>query len=330
MVRFTKCLVAVVALGFVVGSACKKADDAKGAGGGAAGGDDVALIPADSEVVVGFNFAQLQQSALWKQYSPKIMDKMSSKLTDFKAACGFDPMEAFKSMTMGMKNVGGAGTKPDGVMVVHGPDKTKMLSCMDKYKAEAAKHGTDITVDGDVILAKDSKDGMTYAMTFVNDTTMVATLGTMGTKDGVKAAAKGGNGLKSSQMFNDLFSKINTNDSLWMMVNGNSPLLDKMGAMIGKPKAIYGSINITDGLAVDFHVKSATADEAKSLVDLAKTQTESPQVKNMVDKIDISNTGDDAHFVVAMGAQKLQSLIGMFGGMMGMMGGGGGGGGMGQ
>jgi hypothetical protein len=324
MVRFTKCLVAVVALGFVVGSACKKADDAKGGGGGSTG-DDVALIPADSEVVFGLNFAQLQQSALWKQYSPKLMEKMSDKLNQVKTAGGFDPMTSFKSMSMGMKNVGaGGGAKPDGVMVVHGPDKAKIMACMDKYKAEAAKNDTEITIDGDVVLVKSTKDNETAAMTFVNDTTMIATIGTLGTKDGVKAAAKGGNGLKSSQMFNDLFGKINTSDSLWFLVNGNSPLLDK-ASMMGKPKAMYGSLNITDGLAVDFHVKSSSADEAKSLVDMAKAQTDSPQVKQMVDKIEITNNGDDAHFVVAMSAQKLQSLVGMFGGMMGMMGGGGGG-----
>ncbi len=306
-----------------MGSACKKADDAKGGGGGGATGDDVALIPADSEVVFGLNFAQLQQSALWKQYSPKLMAKMSDKLTQFQAACGFDPMTSFKSMSIGMKNLGGADKKPDGVMVVHGPDKAKIMSCMDTYKAEAAKDGTEITVDGDVVLVKDTKNNQTAAMTFVNDTTMIATIGTMGTKDGVKAAAKGGNGLKSSQMFNDLFGKINTGDSLWVLVNGNSPLLDK-ASMMGKPKAMYGSLNITDGLAVDFHVKSASADEAKSLVDMAKAQTDNPQVKQMVDKIDITSNGDDAHFVVTMSAQKLQALMGMFGGMMGMMGGGGG------
>ena len=317
MVRFTN-FIAVAALGFVVGAACNKADKA---GGGAAGGDAVALIPADSEMVIGLNFAQLEQSALWKQYAPKLMDKMSGKLTEFKTACGFDPMDAFKSMTLGMKNLSDKpGAQPDGVVVVKGPDKAKMMACMDKYKAEAAKEGTEVTVDGDVVLIKD-KENRNAAMTFINDSTMVVTIGTAATKDGVKAAAKGGNGLKSSATFNDMFSKINTGDSLWIMVNGNSPLLDK-ASVIGKPKAVYGSVNVTDGLAVDMHVKAESPDAAKSLVDMVKGETDSPQVKGMVDKIEITNAGDDAHFVVAMSSQKLQNLVSMFGGMMGMMGGG--------
>jgi hypothetical protein len=319
MVRFTKSwLIGVVALGFVVGAACDKGGNKAGGGGG----DDVSLIPADSEMVIGLNFAQLKQSALWKQFGPKIMDQASGKLTEFKAACGFDPVDAFKSMTIGFKNLNDApGAKPDGVIVVKGPEKSKVMPCMDKYKAEAAKQGTEISVDGDVVLFKD-KDGSTAAMTFVNDTTMIAAVGTQGTKDGVKAAAKGGNSLKSSQAFNEMYSKINTGDSLWIMVNGNSPLLDKAAMLGGKPKAVYGSLNVTDGLAVDLHIREATADAAKSLVDLAKGQTDNPQVKQMVDKLDISNNGDDAHFVVAMSQQKLQALISQFGGMLGMMGGG--------
>src|ERR1051325_2084457 len=108
-------LVAIVALG--LGAAgCKKSDDNKGgtptadktaekmggdkapagdkpaAGGAISGqmGDDLSLLPVDSEVVMGINIAQLQQSALWKQFSPKLMEKMAKGLADFKAACGLD------------------------------------------------------------------------------------------------------------------------------------------------------------------------------------------------------------------------------------------------
>ena len=95
---------------------------------GVVAGDDLSLLPADSEMVLGLNFAQLQQSALWKQFAPKLMDKMSKGLNDFKAACGFDPMEAVKSVTMGLKGVG--NDQPDGAVVVHGLDKAKSMACL--------------------------------------------------------------------------------------------------------------------------------------------------------------------------------------------------------
>jgi hypothetical protein len=113
-------LVALVALGLGAG-ACKKKEENKAAQPGtsttqtdgtgtvaptggpvaaatAVGSDDLSLLPADSEMVMGLNFAQLQQSALWKQYSPLFMGKISSGLADFKTACGFDPMEAITSV----------------------------------------------------------------------------------------------------------------------------------------------------------------------------------------------------------------------------------------
>src|ERR1041385_6549253 len=182
-------LVALAGLGLGLG-ACKKNEDKKAgdttaagkstdkatgggatSGGGAvAAGDDLALLPADSEMVLGLNFAQLQQSALWKQFSPKLMEKMQSGLAEFKAACGFDPMEAVKSVSMGLKGVG--NDVPDGAIVVHGLDKAKSMACLDKAKAEAAKQGSEITVDGDVFTVKD-KNGQTTAWTFTGSDTLL-------------------------------------------------------------------------------------------------------------------------------------------------------------
>src|SRR5262245_27627147 len=135
MVRIRKgWLVAMAVVGLGT-AACKKNEDKKSAdqpaadktadkkaepGGSPASapsdGEDLSLLPADSEVVLGLNFAQLQQSALWKQFSPKLMEKMCKELADFKSACGFDIMTAFQSMSIGLKGLGG---KPEGAIVVH-------------------------------------------------------------------------------------------------------------------------------------------------------------------------------------------------------------------
>jgi len=327
-------LAAIAALGLAAG-ACKKNEN-KGAGTGSAtattggdktsatpvavaGGDDLALLPVDSELVMGLNFAQLQQSALWKQYSPKIMEKAAGDLADFKADCGFDPMEAIKSVTFGMKGLG--GDKPDGVIVVHGPDKAKSMACIEKEKAKAAAKGTEITVDGDVILIKD-KSGEPTAFTFINDNTMVGVIGANATKDGVLAAAKGGSTLKTSPAFVEMYSKINTKDSIWGLANGNSPAFAKMGAMGLKPKAIFGSINVTDGLTLDMRIRTEKPDDAKGFVATMQGQINNPQVKQMFDKLEVTQDGSDVKISVALSNQKLQQLTQMLGGMMGgMMGG---------
>ncbi len=213
-------------------------------------------------------------------------------------------------------------------IVIHGPDKAKMMACLDKVKDDAAKKGTEITQDGDVVLVKDKK-GTTSAMMFVNDSTLLGVIGSKGNAEGVKEAAKGTSALKTSPTFVDMYSKINTQDSIWMLINGNSPALQKASGMGIKPKAVFGSLNLTDGLSVDVRVRMGTPEEVKSFVGMAQGQINNPQVKQMFDTLDITGDGTDAKITVKMSAQKLQALVGMLGGMMGgMMGGMGGGGGM--
>ena len=338
MVRTRSLLVAVAALGLGA-FGCKKKEEKKAeptAGSATApatpekppapavqivGGEDLALLPADSEMVMGLNFAQLKQSALWKQFSPKLMEKISGGLADFKAACGFDPIDAIQTVSLGMKGLG--GDSPDGALVIHGPDKTKSMACIDKAKAEAKKKGSEVTLDGEVFTVKD-KEGKTTAWTFVNQTTLLGVLGPTASKDSLLAAAKGTSALKSSPTFVEMYNKINTKESLWLLINGNAPFMAKAAQAGVKPKAIFGSVNVTDGLTLDMRIRLGSPDEATQLVNMAKGQTNNAQVKQMFDKLDVTVDGNDAKIALAMSQAKLQNMVNMVGSMMGgMMGGGG-------
>jgi hypothetical protein len=280
--------------------------------------DDLSLLPVDSEAVMGINFSQLQQSALWKKFvEPQMMKgEFPSKLAKFKDNCGFDPMTSIKSIAMGMKGLG--GDKPDGVIVVHGAGKKQSLDCFDKMKAEMEKDGDKVTRDGDVVLMN-SKKGETVALTFVNDDTAVMVMGPNATKDGVLKAAKGGSALKTSPAFVEMYSKINTQASLWMLVNGTSKVFDKAAQMGMKPKAVFGSLNVTDGLAVDVRMRLESADQATQTANTFRGQLQAFQ--QMVDKLEVTNDNADVKVVVAMSQQKLEALVknlaGMFGGRMG-------------
>ena len=120
-----------------------------------------------------------------------------------------------------------------------------------------------------------------------------------------------------------MYSKINTKESMWLLINGNAPFMAKAAQAGVKPKAVFGSVNVTDGLTVDMRIRLGSPDEATQLVNMAKGQTNNPQVKAMFDKLDVTADGADAKIAIAMSNAKLQQLIGMVGGMMGgMMGGG--------
>jgi hypothetical protein len=347
-------LVALLALGLGA-AACKKNDDkaapsadktteaktgggaadksapapAPAAGGAISGvvGDDLALIPVDSDVVIGVNFAQLQQSALWKQYvAPKLgsapgMDK-------FKALCGFDPLDSLKSLSIGVKGVGGKDKDISGTVVVHGYDKSKAMACFDKDGVkEAEKDGSKVVIDGDVVMVTE-KTGQHVGFTFVNNDTALAIVGPdAASKDSVKKVAAGGSALRSSQAFVEMFQKLNSQDTLWFVLNGNSPAMAKASAMGIKMKALFGSLAISDGLAVNVRARLGSADEATNMAAMAKGQL--GQAKQFFDKMDVSSDGPDVKFDVAMSKEKLTQLVGMVAGMMGGMMGGMSGGGMG-
>lgn len=280
-----------------------------------AANDDLALIPADSELVLGLNWKQLSGSALWTELvKPKMMKdpKVSAKLEEFKTQCGFDPMEAVTSVSLGMKNLD--SKNPDGVIIVHGLDKAKSMACFDKKGKELfEKDGGKASVDGDVVTL--TKENETTAMTFINDSTLLIVGGSKASKDGIKEVQAGKDALKSSQAFTEMYSKVNAGDSMWALVNGSAKAFDGKLPMGIKFKAVFGSINVTDGLSVDGHVRFDSADQASALAKMASSQA--AQVKMFVDKLDISNDGADLKVSIAMSNAKLKSLMSMAGGKLG-------------
>jgi hypothetical protein len=317
---------AVVVLGLALAlvAACKKDDPAGDKNGGKSGAsgnpafrEDLALIPRDSEVVFGINVSQVQQSGLWKKFvEPVLMtgDAMR-KIGEFKAKCGIDPMTAVKSVSIGVK--GAASGKPEGVVVIHGMDKAKGMSCLDSMKDDMAKDGTELSHDGDVVVFKNTRGGVQAAMQYVNDTTAFAVFGEQVTAASVKSA-QAGETLKSSQPFLDMYGKINTGESLWLLLSGK--VLDKGAALGVKATAVYGSLNVTDGLTLDLRMQFATPEDATKFADLSKSQAK--QAAKMFDKADITSDGKEVKFSIALSSQKLEALVAQLKGLFSAFGGG--------
>jgi hypothetical protein len=268
--------------------------------------DDLSLLPVDSEIVMGLNFAQLQKSALWKRFVEPQLAKadVQEKLTKFKDACGIDPTAAMTSLSLGMKGVG--SDKPDGVVVMHGVNKDKSLACLDKFKAEVEKDGAKLTTDGDVVMVS-KNGGDTVAFTFVNADTLVAVVGPNANPAGVKTAAAGGSALKTSPSFVEMYGKIKSQDSLWLLMNGSSKAFDQAAGMGFRPKAVFGSINVTDGLTADMNVRLESPDKATQFAGVINAQ--SAQVKPMVDKLEVSSDAADVKISLGLSAAKLDQLI---------------------
>jgi hypothetical protein len=274
--------------------------------------DDLSLLPVDSEMVGGLDFQQLQASALWKQFMGPMMAKndVQKDMAEFQQQCGMDPMKVVSKLSFGFKGLG--NQNPDGVIVMHGIDKTKAVACYDKL-VKSGKIGKEAKKDGDVLLFK--KDNNQAAFTFVDANTALFVMGTNGTKDGIKTVAKGGSALKTSAAFVELYKKTNTSDTLWVIMNGSSKAFDAMASLGIKPKAVYGSLNVTKDLNLDLRVRMKSAADATNLSNMANSQVKA--AAGMVDKLNIATDGNDVTVKVLLSDAKLKALATQFGGMMG-------------
>jgi hypothetical protein len=268
--------------------------------------DDLSLLPVDSDIVGGLDMTKLQKSAAWKKYVEPLLAQGDVKkgLDEFKTACGVDPLKLATKMAFGMKQT--SGDTPDMVIVVHGMPKAKLTACL-------AKPGADTKKDGDVFLTT-PKDGQAMAFKFIDDTTAFAILGSKATGDNVRAAVKG-SGIKGSQAFMDLYKNTNTNETVWMIANGNAKMFDAMQATGMRPKALSGSVALASDVNASIRMRLESADKASQFATMAKGQVASAQA--LFDKLAVGSTGADVTVALSLGPEKLDNLVKMLGGMMG-------------
>lgn len=277
---------------------------------------DLALLPADSDMVIGLNFAQLQKSALWQQYvAPKLA--ASTDLQEFHDICGFDPLQALQSVVVGGR---WDGDEPSGTAVVHGESRSKTMGCLTKTGiAKAEQDGAKVAIDGDVVLVTD-KSGTQLGLTFLDEQTALVVFGpdaaTAATIEHIAAGTEGQT-LDSSAAFHELYGKTNTHDSLWVLVNAQKPAFQRAASLGLHMKAIFGSVNVTDGLTVDAHLRTQSPDEANNFVTLMHSQlAQSPQIQQFVDKLEITASEADVNVAVTLSQQKLTMLAGVFAGAL--------------
>jgi hypothetical protein len=303
--------VLAISLGTV---ACKKKDADTGQGSGAPGAvkkdapqGDLGLIPVDSEAVIGVNWGQLQSSGLWKQFVEPEMKKdadFMKNMESFKTRCGFDPMTTVKGMSIGMKGLG--DDTPEGIMVLTGPDKAKTMACVDKWKEEAAKEELTVTKDGDIVLVMDkSQEGA--GVTFISDNRMLIVIGKGVTADAVKKAAAGGSTLSTSPAFVEMYGKIAKDQSVWFLMNGNSKIFEQAQQLGLRPKAVFGSLNVTDSVTADVRARLDSPDQATQTV--ANFSGQVKAMAGMVDKLDFVADGADVKLSAAASKEKLTQLV---------------------
>jgi RNA polymerase sigma factor (sigma-70 family) len=281
---------------------------------------DLALLPADSEEVIGLNFAQLRQSALGQRLVAPQLAQLArlAAIQNFEAKCGFDPITSLESVSIGVKDPGHQHSMT-GVVVIHGFEKTKVMPCFEaKAIPYSLQHGATVKMDGEVVLITDGASGKHSAFVFTDPKTAILVFGPDGaSRQAVEAVIAGKNGVTTSSVFSDALQYVNTDASIWMMVGEGSPLLGRANTELAKHDSVklgtsYLSLQITDTLAIDAGVRLGSPDTVARVVSAVQSRLSAPEARAKIsqyfDQLDVAADGPDLIISAAMTGEQVLHL----------------------
>jgi hypothetical protein len=316
--------ITVVATGLAALGACFGSSSSGGSGGGtgiqnkatqasyaAAASDALAFLPADSEIVLGLDMQQVLGSPLWKRYGDGLMASIGKELSEFKAACGYDPFATMRTMAMGVKV--GAGDNPEGVFVVHGLDRDKTMACIPRMPSKGGR--TPQIEGGVVVVPGKGADDYPMALTFVDASTAVFAMGPQMSRATLEAQLAAGAPLRKSRAFSELWSGIDSKQTMWVVMNGSSKAFDALASMGARPKSVIGSLSLANGLSATGRLRFDSPDQATQLAGMVQGQL--GMVKTMVEEVEVAADGPDLTLKLGMSVQQIEQMVGMLGGMLG-------------
>lgn len=351
----TRTLVILVSSCILSLAGCKKDKKAEPGGGSAAAkaalpaSDELrtalAMMPLDSEAIVGFDLAELRGTELYKTYEKDLRGQAASQLETIQKLCGFDPSEKLTSVVAAGK---GNSRKGDATAVVRGLSKADTMGCLTKASKE--KHeGVTITVDGDfamiqaevpddeaeadgdggVPLVADSPPdpsaapktakatrGESASVQFLDDQTAVVARREGKAPDKAAMAAivgaKPGEGVTSSAPFMEMIDGIDTDAPLWFVINGKAPAVQKLTRGLLRFDAAYGHVLVGSGLDIHATMRVDKDETAKSMSEMAQRQVDSMKkslMKDMLGEVTVTQDGRDVHLRLQESREQLAKLI---------------------
>ncbi len=329
---YTTVAAALCALAFSATGCEKKKDEGGGAAGGGGGAKGAAgaaaavpsktgfaVFPGDSQFVVGINLASARSSGLWAKYKDKVEAQMAKEFAELREACGIDPIGQVQTIIAAGKQ--GGGGEPDAVVVMKGLQRGSLKTCGEKM---AAKEGKKLTVTEEGNLANYVVDDKNIWAAWLDDSTVV--IAPEKDKAYVSARAAGEGGLAEGSPVMALLKSVDTSAAIYFAAD--TAMMGPQAAMMQGAKGIFGSLKLTDGLALDAGLRFDTPDNAKKMTEMVNQQVGAmkgqlpPQFKTLVEKAVIKQVDKDMVLQLSLSGAELEQLAQALEGMKGMLGGG--------
>jgi hypothetical protein len=306
----------------VLFAACKK--ETTSAGSGALDATDNALfqyLPAGSTVLAGGNYMKLQnfmQSGV-AEASAALADKLGPGMAEWTKCFGGLPDMKKMRIAMSLKVT---GMDAQLRMVLSGATVDDIAGC-----AQKANFKTTVDPDRKFIAVE-------LPQPAANGTYLVLASGALYFRQGIALgampkmvaatrtelegdiAALGKTTAADDAAMTALIAKVDRTKTVWLVGHGDgTPLAEKVGN-------VWGTFDISSGLAIEFTVQLKVADDAKSaeegFAQLRKSADQLPgDLKDVVKGIQLARNGNDLHVAAKVSDAQIKSLAGQFAGLLG-------------
>jgi hypothetical protein len=260
--------------------------------------DPLALLPADSDVIVRIDVAAMRRSPLWAKYKDHVIAAIAPSFAD----CGYDPFSDITTITAGLPMSNELGN-----FVIRGLDRDKTLHCLHTSKVET---DTSVTFDGD-ILTLTNKSGSVNMLTFVDAHNAVMQGSTKPTKETLNQALKLGAPLRADADLQAVEKKLASNAALSFVSRpGSSAFPRLMQQRIGAPaRYLYATLHLSDRVEAHAAIVLANPDDATAIA--AQMQPKIAALKGYVDQFEERADGDTLLVDVAITEAQVKGLVEM-------------------
>ncbi len=307
---------------------------------GGASKEDLALVPQDTEIVVGVNLARMRGTAMWKKFMDLAMSQEQSKKSyeEFNKACvDFGAADGPESLFVALPQM--TNSTKDGAVIIRlktAIDDARLQKCGEFIASKNGDKMVSSDYNGKKIYNGGSVDADKGGVTLLDSKTIAFGSGAWIKKVIDIAGGKEQATAKKNEALMALVKRAKTSEAIWAA--GTVPQAARDGlkgnpqmAAMSSMKAAFGSIDFASGLSLDGNVDLGSDADAKSLNEMATAQLgeakKSPQVMmlgiaSMLEPIKTEAKGPTFHISVAYNQQQVDEMVSRFQGLMKGFGGG--------
>lgn len=298
----SKFFAALLAGALLAIGACKDKGQGQGGDDSPSAKGQFAYLPKDSNVVVGVYPQQIATSGMFKELLEPQLAK-SSEFQQLKEKCGFDPLATVSGVVVG----GNAETQDGMVLVVKGVTKEQFVKCVPALASEGDTPPK-LTEEGNLVHVEASGDSTWFG--WADDKTAI-TRSDVKDKAGIEALLKTTDGLDKNEAMMKLIGQVDSKAAVWFAVLNTKPDQPIAGVPV-QAKAIYGSMNFTQGLAFKLTLQQGSPEEAQTTVTGMSGQLEAvKQMMPYLANLTMKAEGSDVHVSLSMTNEEVKQLAPM-------------------